>query len=128
MNLVLVLIFAVLVVVAFLIIKSRATSVQLPHDPNAFVPAELRALVGWLAEQAETQTGHPVKNNPLARSALAEAAQLALKEADDNKDVEISVPALVHGADGAKPFKVTVTRDQLRGFDILPGHFKTAAA
>ena len=118
MKLMVGMIIAAVAALVLLFLRSLATSVRLPSNPDTFVPSELQTLVDWLAQQAQEQTGHPIARNPLARSALAEAARQALEDADPESGVEISLPQLVHDAEGPKGFKVTVSREELTRFGI----------
>lgn len=67
----------------------------------------------WLCDQACSQTGMNLRNDPLALTRLAEAAARARVEIGNSGETEISLPYIAADASGPKHFALTITREQL---------------
>jgi hypothetical protein len=121
--------FAVVVVVAFVVIRwsrrhEAAPPVDAPGTPvrsNMMAARDAREsepLVHWLLDRASEQTGARVADDPLARQRIVEAAVKAMEELRTGGSASISLPFLIADARGPKHFHVEFKRNRDSTFEL----------
>lgn len=72
-----------------------------------------QVVINWLAEEFKKESGIDVRNDPLARQRLDEAAEKAKIELSTALETEINIPFITSDASGPRHLLVKMTRVQL---------------
>lgn len=126
-----VIIFAVVVVVTFVLIRwARRHEAAPPVDaPGTRVRSngktmaarderEGHPLINWLLDRASEQTGVRVADDPLARQRIVDAATKAMEDLRTGGSATISLPFLTADAQGPKHFSVSFKRNPDSTFEL----------
>ncbi len=81
-------------------------------EPNeTSLSREVLAVADWLSAVAFEQTGCVVGQNPPVRRRIVEAAQLAVRDLEDQAETVVALPELISDASGPTDLEVRLTRD-----------------
>ncbi len=74
-----------------------------------------QTIINWLAEEFKKESGIDVRNDPLARQRLDEAAEKAKIELSTAMETEVNIPFITSDSSGPRHLLIKMTRAQLEG-------------